>query len=290
MFGESASAIPSMWESMNSWFTPTVLFVLVNVVVGTIVFTSTFTNQKRNQNQQQTESQTDTQRQNVARSPSVLQRLKSINFYRSQDASQKSVTDSDNLFNLESSHEAQNFEAQAQYFFQPSHQESSQENHETALAQMHYILQQDLQETQAHLIFEEGKATHLDFLEVNEQKAEQNELRSMDEVYSEVTGSDFIRSKPDTEPASGEIPVKLPARMRKSTSLKSAFGHFVEENIVEARRPATMREKGNSKFPEDHEVDAKADDFINKFKNQLKLQRLDSIIRYKDMIGRGTKK
>ncbi|KAI3905855.1 hypothetical protein MKW92_041213 [Papaver armeniacum] len=34
----------------------------------------------------------------------------------------------------------------------------------------------------------------------------------------------------------------------------------------------------------DEEVDAKADDFINRFKNQLKLQRLDSIMQYKDLL------
>jgi hypothetical protein len=37
----------------------------------------------------------------------------------------------------------------------------------------------------------------------------------------------------------------------------------------------------------DDEVDAKADDFINRFKQQLKLQRLDSIIRFKDASNRG---
>jgi hypothetical protein len=37
----------------------------------------------------------------------------------------------------------------------------------------------------------------------------------------------------------------------------------------------------------DDEVDAKADDFINRFKQQLKLQRLDSIIWFKDASNRG---
>ena len=56
-----------------------------------------------------------------------------------------------------------------------------------------------------------------------------------------------------------------------------------------------MRE-GNAKATvakgddDDEEVDAKADDFINRFKQHLKSQRLDSIIRYKEMIGRGSGK
>ncbi|CAM8939085.1 unnamed protein product [Rhodiola kirilowii] len=44
------------------------------------------------------------------------------------------------------------------------------------------------------------------------------------------------------------------------------------------------------RIKEDEEVDSKADDFINKFKQQLKLQRLDSILRYKEMLGRGVAK
>lgn len=68
--------------------------------------------------------------------------------------------------------------------------------------------------------------------------------------------------------------------MRKSTSVKSAFGHF-EEDILEAKRLTTVREKRSAKDEADEEVYAKADDFINRFKQQLKLQRLDSVISYK---------
>ncbi|KAL2558626.1 hypothetical protein Fot_03365 [Forsythia ovata] len=117
-------------------------------------------------------------------------------------------------------------------------------------------------------------------------KVEKNEFQSMDEVYSELIGSHCIRTKSDTEPTSGEISVKLPARMKKLASLKSTSGHF-DDDIVEAQRPYTARENGKSKLSKDHEMDAKADDFFNKFKQQLKLQKLDSIISYKYMIGRG---
>lgn len=122
---------------------------------------------------------------------------------------------------------------------------------------------------------------------------ENDEFQSLDEVYSIITGGHVNRSKSDTLPASGEVPVKLPAKMKKSASLKSAFSHFEEDKIVEARRPATVRERRSASRAteeDDVEVDARADDFINKFKHQLKLQRLDSIIRYKDMVNRGTGK
>jgi hypothetical protein len=37
---------------------------------------------------------------------------------------------------------------------------------------------------------------------------------------------------------------------------------------------------------EEEEVDAKADDFIKRFKQQLRMERLDSILRYRDILNR----
>ncbi|GKD02925.1 reverse transcriptase domain-containing protein [Tanacetum coccineum] len=58
-----------------------------------------------------------------------------------------------------------------------------------------------------------------------------------------------------------------------------------EDEDVDRRRPATMRESVGTK---DECVNAKADDFIKRFKQQLKLQRLDSLQRFRDMLNRGT--
>lgn len=65
-----------------------------------------------------------------------------------------------------------------------------------------------------------------------------------------------------------------------------------EEVVVVRQRPATVRERkqGMKKsFGRDDEatVDRKADDFISKFREQLKMQRIDSIQRYKEMLNRG---
>ncbi|KAK7265376.1 hypothetical protein RJT34_32995 [Clitoria ternatea] len=78
------------------------------------------------------------------------------------------------------------------------------------------------------------------------------------------------------------------AEMRKSASEKAGSGKKEkgDEEAVEKRRPATMRVETTS-FREDEEVDAKADDFIKKFKKQLRLQRMDSIIRYREMLRGG---
>jgi hypothetical protein len=117
---------------------------------------------------------------------------------------------------------------------------------------------------------------------------------SLEEVFMKLQGQggNFARQHSDTMPDSGEVPVKLSRKMKKSASSKSAFGHFKEDDIVEKRRPATVKEAKvvPTTVDEDELVDSKADDFINKFKQQLKLQRIDSIMRYKDMINKGSSK
>lgn len=89
------------------------------------------------------------------------------------------------------------------------------------------------------------------------------------------------------------MPKKLAMKMKKSATLESAFDHFdFDEPEQESSLPmrsatSTEREEEDEDEDEDVEVDARADDFINRFKQQLKLQRLDSIIRYKEMLNQG---
>lgn len=56
-----------------------------------------------------------------------------------------------------------------------------------------------------------------------------------------------------------------------------------DDEDVNMRRPATTRERRNVV---DEEVDAKADDFIIRFKQQLKLQRLESLVRYNEKLNK----
>ncbi|CAK9143687.1 unnamed protein product [Ilex paraguariensis] len=298
---EESVSIPSIWASMISWFTPTVFFVLLNVMIGTIFVTSGLANQK--QHQQPQEVQDDSQQPKLTRSPSVLQRLRSINLYgyRSQEphpshSITKQNPDSDTHFPLPRTHQQENLETQTQYVFLQSQEQQTLEETQTQ-----FSYEQRMQETQTQYGFEQAHEektqktdTQYNFeqthIEATEELEETEELQTLDDVYSQLTDSHVSRTKSDTKPASGEVPARLPAKMRKSASLKSAFGHFEEEEIVEARRPATVKERSARVTEDDDEVDAKADDFINRFKQQLKLQRLDSILRYKDMIGRGSGK
>ncbi|KAJ4957613.1 hypothetical protein NE237_024724 [Protea cynaroides] len=228
-------SLPSIWASVYSWFTPTVFFVLLNLMIGTIAISSGL-GTKKNQAK-------DGKQPQLTRAPSVLERIKSINLYRYR------------------SEEVNPFPSVTTTLQPLEHQTMEQHDQE----------EEELQDQQ------EDNLDHLH---------QDHEFEEQDNEYH------VTRTKSDMKPASGEMPVKLPKKMRKSASSKSAFGHFEEEEIVDRRRPSTVKE-GKSRaselqhFGEDDEVDTKADDFINKFKQQLKLQRLDSILRYKEMLGRG---
>ncbi|KAJ8638490.1 hypothetical protein MRB53_012757 [Persea americana] len=207
-------SLPSIWASLHSWLTPTVLFILLNVVIGTIAFSSS-THKRPND---KTNNKTP-----LPRTSSVLERIRSFNLHRQNTPDLPPLTTT-----LDP--QPQTVETigpedpTAEYVPDPQPEEAAVDTH-------------------------------------------------------------FSRSRSDTHPTAGELPEKLARKIKKSASAKSAFGHFEEEEIVEAvQRPATMRER--KVVGEDEEVDAKADDFINKFKQQLKLQRLDSITRYKEMINR----
>lgn len=184
-------------------------------------------------------------------------------------------------------------ENQTQYFCEQANEEKHQENETPSIFQQSHEENAHKEEShfdseQAHEEKGQENEYHFDSDQPHEDYFENDELQSLDQVYSQLTQRHDGGSKSDTKPAAGEIPSSLPAKMKKSASMKSPFKHFEEEDIVETRRPATVKERKARVTEADEGVDAKADDFINRFKQQLKLQRLDSIIRRKEMIGRGT--
>eukprot|EP00262_Sarcandra_glabra_P004803 TRINITY_DN16045_c0_g1_i1.p2 TRINITY_DN16045_c0_g1~~TRINITY_DN16045_c0_g1_i1.p2 ORF type:complete len:205 (-),score=45.97 TRINITY_DN16045_c0_g1_i1:58-672(-) len=199
-------SLTSVFASMFSWFTPTILFVLINVVIGTIAVSSSI-GKKGGENEKENL---------LVRAPSlVLQRFKSLTLNRQRT-----------------------------------------EELEAIVAAIPDPETETLTETVVEETLEVPPETH------------------------------FTRSQSESIPASPDLPAKKPEKLKKSASEKLTFGHFEEEEeIVFVRRPETMKETRH--VGDDEEVDAKADDFINRFKQQLKLQRLDSIIRYKDMLNRG---
>ncbi|KAE9588509.1 hypothetical protein Lalb_Chr22g0356091 [Lupinus albus] len=304
MLEESVSSSPTFWAALFSWFTPTVFFVLLQLVIGTIYITSTLANNHKqhhhhyHQQQQHQDSQENHVFQpQLARSPSVLQRLKSINYYspysyRSQDPYNQNTQEFQTHEQqqqqqqlLRSPSLLQRFKSINLYSYFPTEPLSSNlaTTHDTNVSNttITYELENQLQQQQQHVysmaVVEKNGENEEDDVVVGkifQHNLKEHELPEQDGYIK--------RTQSDTKPTSGEVTVKLPKKMKKSASSKSAFSHFEEDEVVESRRPATVREKKSAE--EDVEVDAKADDFINKFKQQLKLQRLDSIMR-KEVIG-----
>ncbi|KAD4384863.1 hypothetical protein R6Q59_010990 [Mikania micrantha] len=273
----------------TTWFTPTLLFIFLNLMIATILFISTL------QKHQKPANQNDSHQYKLAGSPSILHRLMSFTLHPHRYQEPSPVT------NHHGQQQALEIAA-TQYVFNhtfdhehDSHSGSYNNNFDFNLTRF----DSDACFNQTNEVTFDNAQTRIDsdptrveneslpeqdtdFVETHE---EMDKYESLDEVYSKITRGNVNRTKSDTSPASGEVPVRLSAKMKKSASLKSAFSHFQENKIIEARRPASVRERRPPEV-DDVEVDSKADDFINRFKNHLKLQRLDSIIRYKDMVNR----
>ncbi|XP_010925447.2 pathogen-associated molecular patterns-induced protein A70 [Elaeis guineensis] len=223
-------ALPSIWALVHGWLTPTVLFVLLNLVIGTIAVTSKVIHRDA-------DGAGDPRK--LFRSPSlVLDRLRSFNLhsYRSGNIPLESAARSEPLETLHVSPDpAVAAESEAvEAIHAPEADPAGEEHHE------------------------------------------------------------FSRSQSDSRPTGGEVPVKLAAKMKKSASDKSMFAHFEVEEAEVVPLPATVRARtarreaaAAEEDDEGREVDARADDFINRFRQQLQLQRLDSIMRYKELLNRG---
>ncbi|XP_004498886.1 uncharacterized protein [Cicer arietinum] len=315
MLEESLSPSPTFWAALYSWFTPTVFFLLLQLVIATIYITSTIANatHKHQQPHQQDLHQAQNfpqphHHQQLFRSPSVLQRLKSIDFYsypyRSQQeplTQQLQTYENETPQLVRSPSVLQRLKSINLLNFQfPIHQpftskltpdDNNNDNNVFTHEKRHVAVKEKHQKQQEEDNEEEEDDDVLGHIRDNLGGNEEDNI-SLDEVYMKLQGQggNFARTHSDTKPDSGEVPVKLSRKMKKSASNKSAFSHFKEEDIVESLRPATVKEMKVAAMDEDELVDAKADDFINKFKHQLKLQRIDSIMRYKDTINKGTSK
>ncbi|KAF3794879.1 hypothetical protein EJ110_NYTH06456 [Nymphaea thermarum] len=212
-------SIPAIWASMHSWFTPTVLFVLLNLVIGTIIATSSGAGQKSSGAGQKSGDKP------LARPPSMLERVRSINVHKQtvEDVPAVTVT----------------------------------------------------------------------------KPAEPEEISAVDEVFRDGgqsgLGVDALGTGSgdgagaDDGGATEVTPVRR-RRMKKWASEKLPATGLVKEELPNRRGESVRGHRRVEEFDDDsagEEVDAKADDFINRFKQQLQLQRMESIMRHKEMLNRG---
>ncbi|KAK3014729.1 hypothetical protein RJ639_008399 [Escallonia herrerae] len=242
----SEIVVTSMWASMASWFTPTVLFCVLNLVIGTIFVASSY---KPQSHQQDHQLGGDNPPQ-LARAPSLLDRVRSINLsLHKYDQPEPFTFDSRNP-------DPQNDPPQL---------------------------------VRAPSFLERVKSINLSSFKFETFDPSPPDTHHTDRESDSNQASDHhvTRSKSDR---SGETPGRAQGKMKKSASASFVDGVMEGEQAEEADRrwPATVRGGEAASWGEDEGVDAKADDFINRFKQQLKLQRLDSLLRYQEMLGRGS--
>jgi len=249
-------AIPALWSAVHGFFTPAVLFVVLNIVIGTIAVTSKVAAPAAGAAEEDGAAAGagagGGQYRKLSRVPSMaFGRLRSFNLSR--------------------------FAAPAL---------------EPAVAGA------------VDLGYEQAPAPAVEKEEPVVQRVVEPEPEPEEEPEREHEDAHVERSRSEAA-AQAELP-RLPARLLKSASDRSAFAHLeadeVEETVraVEARRPATTREgarRAPAAEPEPEEeaeeagaggeVDALADAFINRFHHQLKLQRIESFIRHRETVRRG---
>ncbi|KAG6736074.1 hypothetical protein POTOM_061232 [Populus tomentosa] len=267
----------SIFAFVSSWVTPGSLFLFLNIMIATIALASRYG----------THNKPVHEGQHLARAPSLLQRVKSIDYF-------------------------------SFYNFPPA-QEPANTTHEHDPSQLERAPSL-LQRVKSIDYFSFYKFPHTQEPENTTQEHDPPQLERAPSLLERVRSINFsslcYSSEPegttqrppaqtgsDADPGTGhdhhvkrtqsEHMVKATKRqvkMKKSASEKAVsldLAEEVEREKVERRRPATTRASEKTVLIGDEEVDAevdaKADDFINRFKQQLKLQRLESLLRRKKL-------
>lgn len=212
----------SIYDIIVSWFTPSCIFLIVNLVIGTIAITSHFATKKKRQ--------LDSPPQ-LVRSSSFLGRVTSFGLSCCK--------------------------------FEPASAAATITTPE---------------ETQVELV------QNQDLTRVNRTVSS----TLLDRVKSIDLG--LNKTEMNGDPGDSTPLIRAPSLLERLMS--GNFRRLDSVKVVEKeKKPESELElKPERKFvrgrAEEEEVDAKADDFIKRFKQQLRLERLDSILRYKDIVHR----
>ncbi|KAJ0251403.1 hypothetical protein HA466_0123680 [Hirschfeldia incana] len=283
--------------TLASWLTPTTLFLLLNFTIGTIFFTNRFGSgsKKHQPHQDGFGSGHNHSPARLGRPPSFVDRVKSINFSLYNSPSHESEIHfhgSDPNPNP-----PQSLLQRVRSFNMPSFK-FPQHNSEGDYAA--YALTTPPEDTNRVDPIDKNPEDDVNVPPTQPrpggpsllQRVKSIKLpslyRSEPEQSSEEQKPERTKSEP-CKPATKGKKKKTVKKMTKSASEKVGAGYIGREEetveAVEKRRPETTRVERTTSIDEGEEgVDDKASDFINKFKQQLKLQRLDSFLRYREML------
>ncbi|CAL5199245.1 unnamed protein product [Lathyrus oleraceus] len=230
-----------------TWFTPSSIFIFVNLVIGTIALASRFNAPPKNQ--------TNQQQPQLNPSPSLLQRVRSFNlsYYNNNESESESEFTQPQLVRKPSL-----LQRVVSFNFN---------KHEQQHPQTHYAQpESDSESTQPQLVRKPSLLQRVMSFRTQHIQPESEDLSS-NQICDDENNSK----------------VEMKKSASKKECLMTSEWEEEDEETVERRRPATAAARSETTTcKEDEAVDAKADDFINRFKKQLRLQRLDSFIRYRN--------
>ncbi|XP_024967707.1 BEACH domain-containing protein lvsA-like [Cynara cardunculus var. scolymus] len=309
--------IASMWASMAAWFTPIVLFGLMNLIVATI-FIANNNNKRHDQRQVLANNNNNNNKHydqgedqvygnsssRIAGITSLFERSKPISVSsciaaittaesRQKNPSQPKKATYSSLSRLAQSiyfptihgtrsngddlyQSGKAVGAGSQLERVKSVRFSSTDSENIVLTESSKISNSPGQLVRAPSFIERVKSFKIS--SPSKSGAPLTEHANIDTGRTAKADHHAIRSK--SEKSSVEKSVVEIKKTRSEIRLPSD-----DEEDVDSRRPATARERRNAG---DAGVDAKADDFITRFRQQLKLQRVESLVRYNDILQRRT--
>ncbi|KAK9075951.1 hypothetical protein SSX86_004281 [Deinandra increscens subsp. villosa] len=290
-----------MWESMVSWCTPTLLFCVTNLIIATIFIAS---NKHHDHPPHGDHSNSLTP---IARVSSFLDRARSMNLssYTAAEPPHQYPAQPKMPSYTSSSRLAQSIHFPSGYVTPTSLELELPEPKGNPGSQP----------TRGPSLFERVKS--IKFSELSEPEGNPGSQPARGPSLSPAILAKLVRA-PSFLDRVKSFKISSVLRSESTSNVDTDSGHNPDHHVVrsksenllakkksllemkksrsEARiaprededvRPATARER---RAEVDEEVDAKADDFISRFKQQLKLQRLESLVRYNDMINRRSSK
>ncbi|KAF8014765.1 hypothetical protein BT93_H0536 [Corymbia citriodora subsp. variegata] len=280
---------PSLWSTVNSWFTPPVLFLVLNLMIGIIAITSQYgsshgsTTHEHQKDQEEHETQKYPPAPPVARPPSIFQRLKSIVFFWSRPEEQPTKAPE-----METRHQHYQFQEPEHEHEQRREQGPEQEQEQEQENPSHFARSPSVPQKPkpsglyGHIVIEPtATPTPTPTANVNYPDLERVTRYNFRQEQAQVQEQQGGEDDGAAEAESGAATNRLPRTVWSSASVKYPIDEDDEEedgDFLKRRRPASAREAtGKIGGQADEEVDARADDFINRFKHQLKLQRMESV-------------
>ncbi|KAD5317414.1 hypothetical protein R6Q59_032754 [Mikania micrantha] len=249
----------AMWESLAAWFTPPVLFCVANFIIATIFIASNKHHHHHLHDHEDSNSLTRTKLMNTT-TESQPSQSKPVN-YSSSNRLAQSIHSSSDYVSSPGLSEPVGYPVSRPALFERL---KSIKFYDDYIKNACPVGSDQVSSTPGELIrapsfLERVKSFKIASALKSEPASAQTESLNPDPSHH------VIRSKSEKTPVK-----KLFVEMKKSHS--------------EKRIMANKEQDVDFDFDIDQGVDAKAENFISRFKQQLKLQRLESLVRYKQHV------